>query len=102
MPKKQPADTTSHTLFLPNELDRKIKSLTKYGTADDFIIQCIEEGIVPHWREWIAREYAKVNEGATGENGQGTVRRSPPPDVAKPTEENVRDKGRKEGRRNKT
>jgi hypothetical protein len=99
MPKKQPTDTTSHTLFLPNELDRKIKSLAKYGTADDFIIRCIEEGIVPHWKEWIAQEYAKVSEGVKDENRQGTVRRTSPPDAAEPSKENIRDKGHKEGRR---
>jgi hypothetical protein len=32
------------------------------------------------------------------ENGQGTIRRSSPPDAGKPTAENVRDKGSKKGR----
>src|SRR5580693_1451609 len=81
MAKPQPPDTTSHTLFLPNELDRKIKTLAKYGTAYDLIIKCIEDGIAPHWKEWIAQEYAKVTEGVKHENGQRTIRRSSPPET---------------------
>jgi hypothetical protein len=68
MAKKQPANTTGHTLFLPDELDRKIKVLAKYGTADDLIIECIEEGIASRWKKWIAQEYARVTQGAQDEN----------------------------------
>lgn len=93
MAKKQPADTTSHTLFLPDELDRKIKVLAKYGAADDLIIKCVEEGIASRWKGWIAQEYAKVTEGSQDENRQGAVRRSSPPDAKQASKENRKDKG---------
>ncbi len=65
MAKVQPPDTTGHQLYLPNELDRKLKLLAKYGTVDDFIIKCIEEGLEPHWKEYITKEYAKVQKEKT-------------------------------------
>jgi hypothetical protein len=90
MAKQQPPNTKGHTLFLPNELHRKIKVLTKYGTADDLIIECVEEGISLRWKDWIAQEYAKVAEGTHDENRQGTVRRSSPPDATKASAESLR------------
>jgi hypothetical protein len=63
MAKPQPPNTTGHQLFLPNELDRKLKLLAPYGTVDDFIIKCIEDGMDRRWREYVSREYARLNSG---------------------------------------
>jgi hypothetical protein len=63
MAKAQPPNTTGHQLYVPNELHQKVKLLASYGTVDDFIIKCIEEGVEPHWREYVTKEYAKVQKG---------------------------------------
>ena len=94
MGKLQPPNTKGHQLYLPDELDRKIKSLTSYGTVDDFIIKCIEEGLQPHWDEFVTQEYARLQE-KKNENGHGSVRRGSPPDAAKASAKNRKDKGKK-------
>jgi hypothetical protein len=75
MAKVQPPDTTGHQLYLPNELDRKLKLLAKYGTVDDFIIKCLEAGLAPHWKEYVAQEYARLHDGEQDESKQTEVRR---------------------------
>ncbi|HUK26351.1 MAG TPA: hypothetical protein VLV49_17355 [Terriglobales bacterium] len=92
MAKSQPPNTTGHQLFIPNELDRKIKMLAAYGTVDEFIITCIEAGLEPHWKNYVSQEYARLQDD---ENGKEPVRRSAAPDVAKTSAENVRNKGKK-------
>jgi hypothetical protein len=81
MPKDKPPDTTTHTLHVPDELDRKLKMLAKYGTVDNFIVKCIEEGLAPRWKEYVAQEYARLKKSDYGENGQEPIRRSSPPDA---------------------
>ena len=63
MGKPQPPNTKGHQLFLPNELDQKLKLLATYGTVDDFIIKCIKEGLEPHWRKYVTQEYARLQPG---------------------------------------
>ncbi len=66
MAKTQPPNTTGHQLYLPNELDRKIKMLARYGKVDDFIIKCIEAGIEPPWKEYVTQEYARLQQDENG------------------------------------
>jgi hypothetical protein len=81
MGKTQPPNTKGHQLFIPNELHGKLKLLASYGTVDDFIIKCIEAGMAPHWRDYVSQEYARLNPGEKGENGQKAIRPSSPPDA---------------------
>jgi hypothetical protein len=90
MGKIQPPDTTGHQLYLPDELDRKLKLLARYGTVDDFIIKCLEAGLAPHWKEYVAQEYARLHEEDKSENRQGTIRRSSSPDAGQASAKNRR------------
>jgi hypothetical protein len=92
MAKQQPPNTKGHTLFLPNELHQKLKLLASYGTVDNFIIQCIEDGLAPRWKEYVAEEYARLQEEEKNENRQRAVRRSSPPNAKK---EPAKDRGDK-------
>ena len=100
MGKPQPPNTKGHQLYLPNELDRKIKTLATYGTVDDFIIKCIEEGLEPHWNEYVIQEYARLQE-KKNENGPGSVRRSSQANAGETTAENVGNKKREKQSRKK-
>jgi hypothetical protein len=90
MAKSQPPDTKGHQLFLPKELDQKLKLLAPYGTVDDFIIKCVREGLEPYWREYITQEYASLNSGDSIESRQRPVRRSSQSDAKKASAENLR------------
>jgi hypothetical protein len=92
MGKQQPPNTKGHQLFLPNDLDQKIKTLAPYGTVDDFIIRCIREGLAPHWKQYISQEYASLQKNQN-ENRQGPIRRSSPADARKGSAKNGRHKG---------
>jgi hypothetical protein len=56
MAKRQPPDTVSRTLFLPNELHKRIASVARYGETDDLIIECLTEAMKPRWEEWLKRQ----------------------------------------------
>jgi hypothetical protein len=60
MGKQQPAGTVSRTLFLPEELHRKVTSMARHGEADILIIDCLEEAIKPRWAAWLKEEQLKV------------------------------------------
>jgi len=60
MPKKKPPGTVSHTVFLPEDLHKKVTTLAKYGEADDLIVECTAEAIEPRWKRWLRQEMSKV------------------------------------------
>lgn len=92
MAKQRPPNTTAHQLYIPDDLDRKIKVLAKYGTVDDFIIKCIQDGMNPLWEAYVEQEYARLKPKYDDENKQGTIRRASPQDAPKAAAENHRNK----------
>lgn len=85
----------AHTIYVPSELHDRIKTLARYGTADDLIIECITESVRPRWEKWLKQEYEKLSYDGKDENGQGTIRRSSPPDAGQASEKDRKNKGKK-------
>ena len=56
MAKKQPPDTKTHTIFLPNEVHNRVKTLAGYGEVDALIVECVKEAIEWRWREWMKQQ----------------------------------------------
>ena len=60
MPKQKPPGTTTHTIFLPDEVHKQIAAIAGYGGADDLIIECVIEAMKPRWAKWLKQEQAKL------------------------------------------
>jgi hypothetical protein len=60
MGKPQPPGTVTHTIFLPTDLHRKVSAVAPDGkTADDVIVECVEEAMRERYKEWILNEAQK-------------------------------------------
>jgi hypothetical protein len=62
MRKSKPDGTVSHQIYLPEDADRKLKTIAKYGTWDDAIVECAVEGIEARWRAHIERAHATIHD----------------------------------------
>jgi hypothetical protein len=76
MAKKQPPGTVGHTLFLPEDLHRKIVRLSTYGKADDLIIECLIKEIEARYQGWLQEELGNIKQQGAGET-QAVVRKKP-------------------------
>jgi hypothetical protein len=68
MGKPQPPGTVTHTVFLPAELHRKVAAVAPAGkSADDVIVECVEEAMKLRYKEWLLNEAEKegVNVSST-------------------------------------
>ena len=61
MGKTRPDNAVSHLLYVPVDLDRKLKNIARYGKVDDLIIECLEGAIGPRYEKWVKQELAKVS-----------------------------------------
>jgi hypothetical protein len=68
MAKKRPPGTVGHTLFLPEDLHRKIVRLSTYGKADDLIIECLTKEIEPRYQRWLEEEIGSTKQQAAAES----------------------------------
>jgi hypothetical protein len=60
MGKAQPPGTVTHTVFLPTDLHRKVSAVAPIGkTADDVIVECVEESMKQRYKEWLLNEAGK-------------------------------------------
>ena len=76
MAKKQPPGTVGHTLFLPEDLHRKIVRLSTYGKADDLIIECLTKEIEPRYQRWLQEELGSAKQQGTPET-QASLKKKP-------------------------
>lgn len=56
MGKPRPPGTVPHTIFLPEELHKRVKAMASHGTTDDLIIECVKEGMEKRWKEWVKQQ----------------------------------------------
>ena len=70
MAKTKPPGYNSLNVYLPEDLHNKIKSLVKFGKANDLIVECLAEAIAPRWKEWIERHHAELQPLAKSKKAQ--------------------------------
>jgi hypothetical protein len=99
MAKKQPAGTTGRIIYIPNDLQVKLRALTSHGGMDELIIQCIRTAIEPRWREYSQSQlHQGIAYDGENENRQRPIRRGSAPDAGKASAKDQRNKSSKETR----